>query len=97
VTSTVADMAMRQWSGSPTCGVIRQVSDLCKKNFQRVTYLRGWSEFKGTAPNYINIFIEKKNFNKDKKHYILTFIFPQSLLAVRHLSHRFTSLNIPSR
>jgi predicted lysophospholipase L1 biosynthesis ABC-type transport system permease subunit len=44
---------------------------------QSSQYLRGRSEFEDIAPNYISIFIEKA-FNKAKKHYILTFIFPHS-------------------
>jgi hypothetical protein len=36
----------------------------------------GQPELKGTAPNYTNIFIAKKHFNRVKKHYILMPVFP---------------------
>jgi hypothetical protein len=55
----------------------------------------GWSEFKGTAPNDINIFIAKENL-KVKKHYILMFIIPRIVtVSIQTFIPLFYKLNTP--
>jgi hypothetical protein len=55
-------------------------------------HARGRSEFKDAAPTYL---LQKKK-SKVNKQYILMLIF-HAVTALRHVSHCFTSSNIPSQ